>query len=244
MAKETPKDQKKEHAPKEHKEHATKEQQKARNKEAAQKFHATEAPKGAVAPLPKGYAPRMRELYTGTVRPALMKDFNLSSPMAAPKITKIVINIGVSEAKENIQALDLAKEDLTMIAGQAPQMRRAKKSISNFKLREGMPIGVRVTLRGIRMYEFFDRFVTLSVPRIRDFQGVDPRFFDGRGNLNIGLKEHHIFPEVNMEKSPKARGMNITFVTTAANDAEGKALLEHMGMPFKKPEVKKPNVKA
>ncbi len=243
MAKDTPKDQKKEHAPKEHKEHASKEQQKAKNKEASQKFHATEAPKGAVAPMPKGYLPRMRELYANTVRPALMKDFNLSSPMAAPKITKIVINIGVSEAKENIQALDLAKEDLTMITGQAPQLRRAKKSISNFKLREGMPIAVRVTLRGIRMYEFFDRFVSVSVPRIRDFQGVDPKYFDGRGNLNMGLKEHHIFPEVNMEKSPKARGMNITFVTTAGDDAKGQALLQYMGMPFKKPEVKKPNVK-
>ncbi|OGR42757.1 MAG: 50S ribosomal protein L5 [Elusimicrobia bacterium GWA2_61_42] len=184
---------------------------------------------------------RMTDLYLKTVRPALMKDFNLSSPMAAPKMTKIVINIGVSEAKENIQALDLAKEDLTMISGQAPQVRRAKKSISNFKLREGMPIGVRVTLRGTRMYEFFDRFVSLSVPRIRDFQGVDPKFFDGRGNLNIGLKEHHIFPEVNMEKSPKARGMNITFVTTAGDNVKGQALLQYLGMPFKKPEVKKAN---
>ncbi|MDO8804512.1 MAG: 50S ribosomal protein L5 [Elusimicrobiota bacterium] len=188
--------------------------------------------------MPKGYKVRMSDMYLNTVRPALMKDFNLTSPMAAPKITKIVINIGVSEAKENIQALDLAKEDLTVIAGQAPQIRRAKKSISNFKLREGMPIAVRVTLRGTRMYEFFDRFVSVSVPRIRDFQGVDPRFFDGRGNLNMGLKEHHIFPEVNMEKSPKARGMNITFVTTAGDDKKGKALLEYMGMPFKKPEVK------
>jgi large subunit ribosomal protein L5 len=154
-------------------------------------------------------------------------------------MVKVVINIGVSEAKENIQALDLAKEDLMLISGQAPQVRRAKKSISNFKLREGMPIGVRVTLRGTRMYEFFDRFVSLSVPRIRDFQGFDPRFFDGRGNLNIGLKEHHIFPEVNMEKSPKARGMNITFVTTAGDDKKGRDLLEYLGMPFKKPEAKK-----
>ncbi|MBI5744806.1 MAG: 50S ribosomal protein L5 [Elusimicrobia bacterium] len=231
MAKDTP--------PKE----GSKEQQKAHKKEQHQKVQVTEAPKGAVAPLPKGYRPRLADAYTSTVQPALMKDFNLSSRMATPKMVKIVINIGVSEAKENIQALDLAKEDLTMISGQAPQVRRAKKSISNFKLREGMPIGVRVTLRGIRMYEFMDRFVSLSVPRIRDFQGVDPRFFDGRGNLNIGLKEHHIFPEVNMEKSPKARGMNITFVTTAGDDKKGKALLEYLGMPFKKPEVKKAAVK-
>jgi len=219
----------------------TKEQQKAaqHKKENLQnKVHLTEPQKGPVAPLPKGYKVRMSELYRTKVQPVLMKDFNLTSPMAAPKITKIVINIGVSEAKENIQALDLAKEDLMLLSGQTPQVRKAKKSISNFKLREGMPIGVRVTLRGIRMYEFFDRFVSLSVPRIRDFQGFDPRFFDGRGNLNIGLKEHHIFPEVNMEKSPKARGMNITFVTTAGDDKKGRALLEYLGMPFKKPEVK------
>jgi large subunit ribosomal protein L5 len=184
--------------------------------------------------LPKDYKPRLRELYTKKVIPAIMKELELKSPMAVPKITKIVINIGVSEAKENIQALDLAKEDLAQIAGQAPQIRRAKKSISNFKLRQGMPIGVRVTLRGARMYEFLDRFISLSMPRIRDFQGIDPRFFDGRGNLNIGLQEHHIFVEVNQEKSPKARGMNITFVTTAGDNNKAKSLLEHFGMPFKK----------
>lgn len=229
MAKETPKA-------------ATKDQkvQKVQKKEQHhQKLQLTEVPKGPVAPMPKGYKVRVADMYLSQVRPALMKDFGLKSPMACPKMTKIVINIGVTEAKENIQALDLAKEDLMLISGQAPQVRKAKKSISNFKLREGMPIGVRVTLRGTRMYEFFDRFVSLSVPRIRDFQGFDARFFDGRGNLNIGLKEHHIFPEVNMEKSPKARGMNITFVTTAGDNAKGKALLEYLGMPFKKPEAKK-----
>lgn len=212
-------------------------------KETHQKVRVAEAPKGPVAPLPKGYKVRMREFYFSTVQPALMKEFSLTSPMAVPKITKIVINIGVSEAKENIQALDIAKEDLTSISGQAPQVRRAKKSISNFKLREGMPIAVRVTLRGVRMYEFFDRFVSLSVPRVRDFQGFDTKLFDGRGNLNIGLREHHIFPEVNMEKSPKAFGMNITFVTTAGDNAKGKALLEYMGMPFKKPVVQKAEAK-
>src|SRR3989339_1102717 len=179
------------------------------------------------AALPKDYKPRMRELYLHKVVPAMMKEFSLKSPMAVAKITKIVINIGVSEAKENIQALDLAKEDLAQIAGQMPQIRRAKKSISNFKLRQGMPIAVRVTLRGAIMYEFLDRFISLSVPRIRDFQGVDPRFFDGRGNLNMGLQEHHIFPEVNQEKSPKARGMNISFVTTAGDNDTAKALFEH-----------------
>lgn len=184
--------------------------------------------------LPKDYKPRLRELYFKKVVPAMMKDLSLRSPMAVPKLSKIVINIGVSEAKENIQALDLAKEDLAQIAGQAPQVRRAKKSISNFKLRQGMPIAVRVTLRGARMYEFMDRFIALSMPRIRDFQGIDAKFFDGRGNLNIGLQEHHIFVEVNQEKSPKARGMNISFVTTAGDNNKAKTLLEHFGMPFKK----------
>ncbi|HNT97349.1 MAG TPA: 50S ribosomal protein L5 [Elusimicrobiales bacterium] len=187
----------------------------------------------------KDYRPRLRAAYDSTVAPALVKQLGLPSTMAAPRLTKIVINMGVTEAKENAQAIDQAKEDLALIAGQAPQVRKAKKSISNFKLREGMPIGVRVTLRGARMYEFFDRFVSLAVPRIRDFQGFDPRIFDGRGNLNIGLKEHHIFPEISMEKSPKARGMNITFVTTAGEDSRGKALLENMGMPFRKPKEQK-----
>ena len=204
-------------------------------KENQKETKAAASPKEAKpAALPKDYKPRMRELYTQKVIPAMMKDLSLKSPMAVPKITKVVINIGVSEAKENIQALDLAKEDLAQIAGQMPQIRRAKKSISNFKLRQGMPIAVRVTLRGAIMYEFLDRFISLSMPRIRDFQGVDPKFFDGRGNLNMGLQEHHIFPEVNQEKSPKARGMNLTFVTTAGDNDRAKALFEHFGMPFKK----------
>ena len=173
MAKDTPKEPKKEH-----KEHATKEQQKAKSREQHQKVQVTEAHKGAVIPMPKGYKARMNDLYLNTVRPALMKDFNLSSPMAAPRITKIVINIGVSEAKENIQALDLAKEDLTVISGQAPQVRRAKKSISNFKLREGMPIAVRVTLRGTRMYEFSTASCPSRFPACA-ISGVDPRYFDG-----------------------------------------------------------------
>ncbi|MCR4820714.1 MAG: 50S ribosomal protein L5 [Elusimicrobiales bacterium] len=189
---------------------------------------------GKPAPLPKGYKARIQELYSSKVLPQLMKELGVKSPMQAPKLLKIVINVGVTEAKENIQALDLVKEDLALITGQCPQVRRAKKSISNFKLREGMPIGVRVTLRGTRMYEFLDRFVSLAVPRIRDFQGFDPKFFDGRGNLNIGLKEHHIFPEINMERSPKAHGMNLSFVTDAGDNQKGKMLLEELGIPFKK----------
>ena len=179
------------------------------------------------------YQPALQQLYKEKVLPALLKDLGIKSPMAAPKLEKIVINIGVKEAREDIKALEIAKEDLTAIAGQASQVRRAKKSISNFKLREGMPIGVRVTLRGIRMYEFLERFINIACPRIRDFQGF-AEGFDGRGNLNLGIKEHYIFPEIDVEKSPKAHGMNITFVTTAKNDQEGSLLMKYMGLPFKK----------
>lgn len=179
------------------------------------------------------YQPALQKLYKEKVLPALLKDMGVKSPMAAPKLEKIVINIGVKEAREDIKALDIAKEDLTAIAGQASQVRRAKKSISNFKLREGMPIGVRVTLRGVRMYEFMERFINIACPRIRDFQGF-AESFDGRGNLNLGIKEHYIFPEIDVEKSPKAHGMNITFVTSAKNDQDGRLLMQYMGMPFKK----------
>ncbi len=179
------------------------------------------------------YQPTLQKLYKEQVLPALLKDMGVKSPMAAPKLEKIVINIGVKDAREDIKALEIAREDLTAIAGQASQVRRAKKSISNFKLREGMPIGVRVTLRGARMYEFMERFINIACPRIRDFQGF-AESFDGRGNLNLGIKEHYIFPEIDVEKSPKAHGMNITFVTTAKNDEDGKRLMRYMGMPFKK----------
>lgn len=179
------------------------------------------------------YQPTLQKLYKEQVLPALLKDMGVKSPMAAPKLEKIVINIGVKDAREDIKALEIAREDLTAIAGQASQVRRAKKSISNFKLREGMPIGVRVTLRGVRMYEFMERFINIACPRIRDFQGF-AESFDGRGNLNLGIKEHYIFPEIDVEKSPKAHGMNITFVTTAKNDEDGKRLMRYMGMPFKK----------
>ncbi len=181
----------------------------------------------------EGYQPRLKAYYKENVLPALLKDLGVKSPMAAPKLEKIVINIGVADAKEDIKFLDIAREDLSNIAGQLAQVRRAKKSISNFKLREGMPIGVRVTLRGDKMYEFFDRFVNIVAPRIRDFQGFG-KCFDGRGNLNIGIREHYVFPEIDVEKSPKAHGMNISFVTTAKNDADGMKLMEFMGFPFRK----------
>jgi large subunit ribosomal protein L5 len=178
--------------------------------------------------------PRLQTAYSKTIVAELMKDLKKSNKHQVPKLEKIVINMGVNEAKENIQSLDVAREELAAITGQRPQIRRAKKSISNFKLREGMPIGVRVTLRGVRMFEFLDRLVMTAVPRIRDFRGLNAGAFDGQGNFNLGLKEHHIFAEINLEKSPKARGMNITFVTTATNDDDGRALLTRLGVPFKK----------
>ncbi|MEA3307505.1 MAG: 50S ribosomal protein L5 [Elusimicrobiota bacterium] len=184
----------------------------------------------------KNYTARLKDEFNKKILPALMKEFKYSSPMAIPRLKKIIINMGVNEAKENIQALDKAKDDLASITGQLPQTRRAKVSISNFKLREGMPIGLKVTLRDSKMYDFFDKFVSISVPRIRDFQGISAKGFDGSGNLNLGLKEHHIFPEIDIEKSPKAQGMNITFVTTAKDNKTGLALLRHLGMPFEKPK--------
>lgn len=181
------------------------------------------------------YVPRLKEYYRTTVLGQLQKQLGLKNPMAVPRLVKIVVNVGVSEAKENIKALDIAAEELAQITGQKPAVRRAKKSISNFKLRKGMPIGLKVTLRGDRMYEFFDRLVNIAMPRIRDFQGLSPNSgFDGRGNFNLGLREQYIFPEVNLEKSDKARGMNITIVTSAKNDEQARALLLAMGMPFKK----------
>jgi len=190
---------------------------------------------GAVGVLEKSEgAPRLKTHYDDTVLPGLIKDLERSNRFQAPELDKVVISMGVNEAKENIALLDQAREDLGQIAGQLPQIRRATKSISNFKLREGMPLALRVTLRGDRMYEFLDRLISTAVPRIRDFRGLKPNGFDGRGNYNLGLKEHHIFPEINLEKSPTARGMNITFVTTAVNDEDGKVLLERMGLPFKK----------
>jgi len=178
--------------------------------------------------------PRMKTRYFKEIVPALLERLALANPMEAPRLVKIVLNIGVSDAKENIQSLDVARDEVALITGQQPQVRRAKKSISNFKLRQGMPIGLRVTLRSDRMYEFLDRLISISVPRIRDFRGLEPNGFDGAGNFNLGLKEQHIFPEISMEKSPRARGMNITFVTTAGTDEAGLELLTRFGMPFKK----------
>jgi len=184
----------------------------------------------------KSYTPRMKERYQAVVIPGMIERFKLKNPFQVPRVLKVVVNMGVNEAKEDIKILDVATAELSAIVGQKPQVRRAKKSISNFKLREGMPIGLRVTLRGTRMYEFMDRLINASVPRIRDFRGLEPRAFDGRGNYNMGLNEQFIFPEVNMDKSPKPRGLNITFVTNAGNDERARELLTLFGVPFKSME--------
>ncbi|MCE5250598.1 50S ribosomal protein L5 [bacterium] len=178
-------------------------------------------------------APRMKQMYTDEIAPALLKEFQYKSPMQIPRLTKIIVNIGVGEAVQDIKNLDGAVEDMTVVTGQKPVIRRAKKSISNFKLRAGMPVGCKVTLRRDRMFEFLDRLLSFAIPRIRDFRGVPGRSFDGRGNYTLGIKEQIIFPEIDFDKIDKTRGMDITFVTTAKNDEEAKALLRHFGMPFR-----------
>ena len=178
--------------------------------------------------------PRLKEFYQKSVTTGLSKQFNFKNFHQVPKVEKIVINIGLSEAKENIKVLDIAVAELSAITGQKPIVCRAKQSVSNFKIRQGMPIGIEVTLRNAVMYEFLDRLINVAIPRIRDFRGIEPNAFDGRGNFNLGLTEQYIFPEISVEKSDKARGMNITIVTTAEKDEHAKALLESLGMPFKK----------
>jgi large subunit ribosomal protein L5 len=176
---------------------------------------------------------RLKEHYTTTVIPALTKEFGFKNVMAVPKVEKISINIGMGEATQNAKILDGAANELGLIAGQKPVITKAKKSIAAFKLREGMPIGVMVTLRGERMYEFLDRLVTVALPRVRDFRGVSPKSFDGRGNYTLGVRDQLIFPEIDYNKVDKTKGMNITIATTARTDAEGLALLKHLGMPFR-----------
>ncbi len=175
---------------------------------------------------------RLKDKYLNEVVPALQEQFKYTNVMAIPKLDKVVINIGLGEAVANPKALDAALNDLTLITGQKPVVTRAKKSIAGFKLREGMPVGVKVTLRGDRMYEFVDRLVSVALPRVRDFRGVSPKSFDGRGNYSMGLKEQLIFPEIEYDKIDKLRGMEIIFATTAKTDEEGRALLKLLGMPF------------
>ena len=177
---------------------------------------------------------RIKDLYVNEVAPALMKKFEYKSPMQIPKLDKIVINVGVGDAKENSKAIDSVINDITIIAGQKAVPTYAKKSVANFKLREGMKIGVKVTLRGERMYEFVDRLFNFALPRVRDFKGINPNAFDGRGNYSLGLKEQLIFPEIEYDKVEKIRGMDIAFVTTANTDEEARELLTLMGAPFAK----------
>jgi large subunit ribosomal protein L5 len=175
---------------------------------------------------------RLKDTYEQEIRPALMKRFNYSSPMQAPRITKITLNMGVGEAKNDAKQLDQAIEELTTIAGQRAQVRRARKSVAQFKIREGMPIGAKVTLRGARMYEFLDRLVSIALPRIRDFRGLNPGSFDGRGNYSLGVREQIIFPEINYDDVKEVRGLDVTITTTAETDDHARALLLAIGLPF------------
>ena len=177
---------------------------------------------------------RMQDKYNKEVAPALMEKFSYKSTMQIPKLDKIVINIGMGEAKDNPKAIEAACGDLAAITGQKPIITKAKKSVANFKLREGMPIGCKVTLRGEKMYEFADRLINLALPRVRDFRGVNPNAFDGRGNYALGIKEQIIFPEIEYDKVDKVRGMDIIFVTTAKTDEEARELLAQFNMPFAK----------
>ena len=177
--------------------------------------------------------PRLKERYESEILPGLMKDMGYRNHMQAPRLTKVVLNIGLGEAIQNAKILDVAVAELTALCGQKPVVTRAKKAIANFKLREGMPIGCMVTLRGARMYEFMDRLLNVALPRVRDFRGVSDRSFDGRGNYSLGIREQIIFPEIDLDKVEKVCGLTITIGTTARTDAEGKALLKALGMPFR-----------
>jgi len=178
-------------------------------------------------------AARLRERYRKEVAPAIAKEFGIKNPMAVPRVEKIVLNMGMGEAIANNKILDTATDELRAVTGQKPVITKAKKSIASFKLRQGMPIGVMVTLRGDRMYEFLDRLVSIALPRVRDFRGVSPKEVDGRGNYTIGVREQLIFPEIDFNKVDKLRGMNISIVTTAKTDEQARALLKGLGMPFR-----------
>jgi len=180
----------------------------------------------------ENYVPRMKEEYENTIRPALKDELGLSSIMQVPRIEKITLNMGVGEAKTDAKQLDAAMDELTIIAGQRPQIRKARKSVAQFKIREGMPIGAKVTLRGARMYDFLDRLVSIALPRIRDFRGLNPRSFDGRGNYSLGVREQIIFPEIDYDAIQQVRGLDVTITTSAKTDTEARALLQALGLPF------------
>lgn len=184
--------------------------------------------------VPTDYVPRINVIYKEKVIPAMMKEFGYKNPMQVPRIERIVLNIGMGEAVQNVKLLESAAAELEQITGQKPVLTRAKKAIAGFKLREGIPIGTKVTLRGARMLEFLDRLVSVALPRIRDFRGISPKAFDGRGNYTLGLKEQLTFPEIKYDDIASIHGMDITFVTTAKRNEEAKSLLAHLGMPFRK----------
>jgi large subunit ribosomal protein L5 len=186
----------------------------------------------ATAPTPETYVPRLKQRYEAEVRDQLKEELELDSVMQVPRVTKVTLNMGVGEAKTDAKALDAAIDELTIIAGQRAQVRRARKSIASFKLREGMAVGAKVTLRGARMYEFIDRLASIALPRIRDFRGLDPGAFDGRGNYSIGIREQIIFPEIDYDKVPAIRGLDIAITTSAESDEHGHALLTALGLPF------------
>lgn len=201
-----------------------KEVSKAKGKESAPKTE-------TAAPL--NYEPRLKVMFREKVLPAMMKEFGYRNPMQVPRIERIVLNVGMGEAVQNVKLLESAASELEQITGQKPVLTRAKKAIAGFKLREGVPIGVKVTLRGARMHEFMDRLVAVALPRIRDFRGISPKAFDGRGNYTLGLKEQLTFPEIKYDDIASIHGMDITFVTSAKRNDEAKALLAHLGMPFR-----------
>ena len=186
------------------------------------------------AVAPGDYVPRLKVLFRDKVLPAMMKEFGYKNPMQVPRLERIVLNVGMGEAVQNVKLLESAASELEQITGQKPVLTRAKKAIAGFKLRQGIPIGVKVTLRGVRMYEFMDRLVAVALPRIRDFRGISPKAFDGRGNYTLGLKEQLTFPEIKYDDIASIHGMDISFVTSAKRNDEAKALLAHLGMPFRK----------
>jgi len=202
-------------------------------KQKAKKEGASKADAAPAAPRPKDYRPRMKTHYEKVVREALTKKFEYKNPMQVPKIEKIVINMGVGEAVNDRKKVDSAAGDLALIAGQRPVQTKSRKAIAVYKLREGMPIGVKVTLRGDRMYEFLDRFVTIALPRVKDFRGLNPKSFDGRGNYACGLKEHIVFPEIEYDKVDQVWGMDIIVCTSATNDEEARELLRGFNFPFR-----------
>jgi large subunit ribosomal protein L5 len=205
---------------------------KAKTKASAGNTEATAAA-ATEAVVIDGYTPRMRKHYDEVVRPKLIEEFGYKNPMEVPKIEKIVLNMGVGESTADSKKATVAAADLALIAGQKPVITRARKAISQFKVRENMPIGCKVTLRKARMYEFLDRLVTIALPRVRDFRGLNPRSFDGRGNYALGIKEHLVFPEINYDKAESTWGMDVVITTTAKTDAEARALLKHFNFPFR-----------